>query len=301
MGIPCCRVGKPLSVRGSCTGSTSSAGSWVRCTVSELQLTVNLSLMNLSEISVGRGKGRIPWARLKEAPGDFILSKYLPASVMLTQYHHIHQEDVNTLLKHWTQRQAAGKIPFRFKMRDVRRGQAQENDEETPGDGNALTKEGADGNSQEDGAGGPSGVSKLLVLTAYAYHLFPHLQPPQPHPHHSASSQRHGNGAKVREELPEQGDQDLSLHPPNALPLHTRPRPRPCIITQCRSATGSSRVDQAAKASTSHRHHKSVHNTAADTRPPKRQKVGDSTINAQPETRRSGHATQPTEWVKQTQ
>ena len=269
--------------------------------MSELQLAVNLSLMNLSEISVGGGKGRIPWARLKEAPGDFILSKYLPASVTLTQYHHICQEDVNALLKHWTQRQAAGEIPFRFKMRDVREGQAQENDEETPGDGNALTKEGADGNSQEDGAGGPSGVIKLLVLTAYAYHLFPRLQPPQPRPHHSASSQRHGNGAEVREELPEQGDQDLSLHPPNALPLYTRPRPRPRIITQRRSATGSSRVDQAAEASTSHRHHKSVHNTAADTRPPKRQKVGDSTINAQPETRRSGRATRPTERVKQTQ
>src|SRR6266702_4005307 len=244
MGIPCCQVGKPLSVRGSCTGSTLLAGSWVRCTVSELQLAVNLSLMNLSEISVGGGKGRIPWARLKEAPGDFILSKYLPASVTLTQYHHIRQED---------------------------------------------------------GAGGPSGVIKLLVLTAYAYHLFPRLQPPQPRPHHSASSQRHGNGAEVREELPEQGDQDLSLHPPNALPLHTRPRPRPRIITQRRSATGSSRADQAAEASTSHRHHKSVHNTAADTRPPKRQKVGDSTINAQPETRRSGRATRPTERVKQMQ
>src|SRR6266702_546093 len=260
MGIPCCQVGKPSSVRGSCTGSTLLAGSWVRCTVSELQLAVNLLLMNLSEISVGGGKGRIPWARLKEAPGDFILSKYLPASVMLTQYHHIRQEDVNALLKHWTQRQAAGKIPFHFKMRYVHRGQAQENDEETPGDGNALTKEGADGNSQEDGAGGPSSVSKLLVLMADAYHLFPHLQPPQP-----------------------------------------RPRPRPRIITQCHSATGSSRVDQAAKASTSHRHHKSVHNTAADTHPSKRQKVGDSTINAQPETRRSGHATWPTEQVKQTQ
>jgi|SRR6266702_885011 len=44
-----------------------------------------------------------------------------------------------------------------------------------------------------------------------------------------------------------------------------------------------------------------VHNTAADTHPPKHQKVGNSTINAQPETQCSGHATWPTEWVKQTQ
>ncbi|KAI9436453.1 hypothetical protein H4582DRAFT_2078612 [Lactarius indigo] len=111
------------------------------------------------KIAVGGGKGRIPWARLKETPGDFILSKYLPAGVTLTQYHHIRQEDVNALLKHWTQRQAAGEIPFRFKMRDVWGRQAQGNDEETPGDGNALTKEGADGNGQEDSAGGPSDVT----------------------------------------------------------------------------------------------------------------------------------------------
>ncbi|KAI9428291.1 hypothetical protein H4582DRAFT_2086330 [Lactarius indigo] len=82
------------------------------------------------KIAVGRGKGRIPWARLKETPGDFILSKYLPASVTLTQYHHICQEDVNALLKHWTQRQAASEIPFHFKMRDVWGRQAQENDED---------------------------------------------------------------------------------------------------------------------------------------------------------------------------
>ncbi|KAI9436344.1 hypothetical protein H4582DRAFT_2058994 [Lactarius indigo] len=135
------------------------------------------------KIAVGGGKGRIPWARLKETPGDFILSKYLPAGVTLTQYHHIRQEDVNALLKHWTQRQAAGEIPFRFKMRDVWGRQAQGNDEETPGDGNALTKGGADGNGQEDSTGGPS----------------------DPHPHHSTSSQRHGNGAEVCEELG-QGD-----------------------------------------------------------------------------------------------
>ncbi|KAI9430702.1 hypothetical protein H4582DRAFT_2086357 [Lactarius indigo] len=71
------------------------------------------------KIAVGGGKGRILQARLKETPGDFILSKYLPASVTLTQYHHICQEDANALLKHWMQRQAAGEIPFHFKMRDV--------------------------------------------------------------------------------------------------------------------------------------------------------------------------------------
>ncbi|KAI9438332.1 hypothetical protein H4582DRAFT_2057761 [Lactarius indigo] len=117
------------------------------------------------KIAVGGGKGRIPWARLKETPGDFILSKYLPAGVTLTQYHHIRQEDVNALLKHWTQRQAAGEIPFRFKMRDVWGRQAQGNDEETPGDGNALTKEGADGNGQEDSAGGPSDMLTIFFRT----------------------------------------------------------------------------------------------------------------------------------------
>ena len=71
--------------------------------------------MQISGITEGSGKGRIPWARIREAQGDFILPQYLPNGITLTQYHHIQVNDANALLQHWTQRQAAGEIPFRFK------------------------------------------------------------------------------------------------------------------------------------------------------------------------------------------
>ncbi|KAH9035545.1 hypothetical protein EDB85DRAFT_1889308 [Lactarius pseudohatsudake] len=67
--------------------------------------------------SEGR-KGRIPWTRVREAQQDYILDKYLPAGVTLTQYHHICLGDANALLQHWTTRQAAGQTPFCFKQGD---------------------------------------------------------------------------------------------------------------------------------------------------------------------------------------
>ncbi|KAF8258470.1 hypothetical protein EI94DRAFT_1707972 [Lactarius quietus] len=63
----------------------------------------------------GGGKGRTPWARLKEAQGDFVLPKYLLSSITLTQYHHICCEDADALLQHWSQRQGTGEIPLQFK------------------------------------------------------------------------------------------------------------------------------------------------------------------------------------------
>ena len=71
--------------------------------------------MQISEIVEGGGKGRIPWARMKEAQDDFILSKYLPNGIILMQYHHIRLDDANALLQHWMQRQAAREIPLQFK------------------------------------------------------------------------------------------------------------------------------------------------------------------------------------------
>ena len=52
---------------------------------------------------------------MKEAQDNFILSKYLLNSIILTQYHHICLDDANALLQHWMQRQAAGEIPLQFK------------------------------------------------------------------------------------------------------------------------------------------------------------------------------------------
>jgi hypothetical protein len=78
-------------------------------------LELNRRLTKNLEIALGGGKQRVPWARLKEAPDEFVLGKYLPTGVTLSQHHHIRLEDADALLKHWTQRQAAGEIPFRFK------------------------------------------------------------------------------------------------------------------------------------------------------------------------------------------
>ena len=72
-------------------------------------------LIQISGIVEGGNKGRIPWAKMKEAQSDFILPKYLPKGITLTQYHHIRLDDANALLQHWTQRQAAGEVPLRFK------------------------------------------------------------------------------------------------------------------------------------------------------------------------------------------
>src|SRR6266404_2663385 len=61
------------------------------------------------------GKGHIPWTRLQHAQSDYICDEYLPPGITLTQYHHICVSDANALLQHWTAREAAGEILFRFK------------------------------------------------------------------------------------------------------------------------------------------------------------------------------------------
>ena len=87
--------------------------------VSELKLpSFGNQLNDFSEIASAGGKGRIPWAQLRENQDNFILPEYLPDGYTLTQYHHIRLEDANALLKHWTQRQASGEVPFRFKNKN---------------------------------------------------------------------------------------------------------------------------------------------------------------------------------------
>lgn len=76
------------------------------------------SHIQLSGIAGAGGKGRIPWARMKGNEEDYILPEYLPEGIPFSQFHHMHLEDLNSLLQHWTQRQAAGDIPFRFKKLD---------------------------------------------------------------------------------------------------------------------------------------------------------------------------------------
>jgi hypothetical protein len=73
------------------------------------------SLSPFSVMSIGKRKGRVPWAELQRAPDDYIEAKYLPKGVALRQYYHLRQDAVNEVLEHWTERQAAGEVPFQFK------------------------------------------------------------------------------------------------------------------------------------------------------------------------------------------
>ena len=66
-------------------------------------------------MTTGAGKGRVPWTELQRTQGDYIKEEYLPKHVILKQYYHFRQQEVRTILGHWTRRQAAGKVPFRFK------------------------------------------------------------------------------------------------------------------------------------------------------------------------------------------
>jgi hypothetical protein len=73
------------------------------------------SLSQFLDISSGKRKRRVPWTQLQKALVDYIEPKYLPEQVTLKQYYHLSQVDVNSMLKHWTRRQAAGKVPFCFR------------------------------------------------------------------------------------------------------------------------------------------------------------------------------------------
>src|SRR5437879_5363705 len=66
-------------------------------------------------MSTGNRKARVPWAELQRARDEYIEPKYLPMQVVLWQYYHLRQGDVNSILRHWVRRQAASMVPFRFK------------------------------------------------------------------------------------------------------------------------------------------------------------------------------------------
>jgi hypothetical protein len=69
----------------------------------------------ISDTSIGAGKGWVPWAELQNAQDQYIQRKYLPKKVTLQQYYHLCQKDIDAILKHWMQRQAASKVPFLFR------------------------------------------------------------------------------------------------------------------------------------------------------------------------------------------
>ena len=82
-GIRYCRLGTQSSTREVLTRSPWSANSWPRYTVSESHFYVvnAIAYTNFRDL----GRGRIPWSRMRESQGDFILPEYLPHGTVLTQ------------------------------------------------------------------------------------------------------------------------------------------------------------------------------------------------------------------------
>ncbi|KAF8256592.1 hypothetical protein EI94DRAFT_1821722 [Lactarius quietus] len=183
-------------------------------------------LTEMHQMASGGGKGRIPWTRLRQAQGDYVLQEHLPAGVTLTQYHHIQLGDANALLQHWTTRQATGLIPFRFKKvantaqqsepalrcREVPRNISHGNRENDPDGIQAAQEQGSehDHNFQGDGEdsdgndaqGGGNAADNLGPST----HSLPHncLTPG-----HSGCSSCN-SGAKECVELPTEDGTDLA-------------------------------------------------------------------------------------------
>ena len=68
---------------------------------------------------------------MQDNQADYILPEYLPEGINHTQIYHMHLGDLNSLLQHWTQRQAAGNISFHVKKAD-RQGKQASAAENTP-------------------------------------------------------------------------------------------------------------------------------------------------------------------------
>lgn len=147
-----------------------------------------------AEICAGRSKARIPWSKIQEAQDDFIDPEHLPEGIRITQFHHLRQEEAESILNHWVARQAAGATIFQFKKteRVTRRGKqasaspdeeqasASANEEQAPA---SADEEQAKGNADEglsaqvrgDVAEDPHGVScfpsMVTVNTDFLIHL----------------------------------------------------------------------------------------------------------------------------------
>ena len=128
----------------------------------------SLTIQTLSQISaksIGRLRGRVPWTDIQRARDEYIDPKYLPQNIILTQFHHLRQKDVDSILNHWIRRQASGRVPLRFKKVD----KATQKDHRVLEEGNADTdmspgKE-ADGDRQGDDNRQPKGGGPLQVDT----------------------------------------------------------------------------------------------------------------------------------------
>ncbi|KAF8274182.1 hypothetical protein EI94DRAFT_1696126 [Lactarius quietus] len=197
---------------------------------------------------------------------------YLPNGITLTQYHHICVEDADALLKHWTQRQAAGEIPFWFKnsVNTNRHGKkvsvnANTSDSVGPRDQSEGILKDSQENQERVGhgasQGGGEGSSKQVPgrqgrgdTARNSRKSFPHT-----------SDKRPAKAAKARKELPteEDGGDDMPT-------VKSQESPRKC---------------------------KKNNGAAAAMRPSKRQKVGEANVQLKPQ--RLSHPQQPAEWVKE--
>ena len=122
----------------------------------------------------GGGNGRISWARLEKAQEDYIQDEYLPAGIILKQYHHLRSSTVNALLQHWTTRQAAGQPPFRFKkaVSVIRPPEEPVSNGLGPGNGqyNIDKAQGSNGGGDFNEDPGPSTVSAFPVPIVNDFH-----------------------------------------------------------------------------------------------------------------------------------
>jgi hypothetical protein len=75
-----------------------------------------LSYLAALAITTNATNGRVPWSKLDKHRQEYIKSEYLPEeNIELKQYYHLLQGDIDLMLKHWVERQAAGKIPLKFR------------------------------------------------------------------------------------------------------------------------------------------------------------------------------------------
>jgi hypothetical protein len=192
------------------------------------------SLSQCLEISNGTRKARVPWTRLQKAQADYIEPKYLPKRVTLKQYYHLTRQDVNAILKHWTRRQAAGKVPFCFR-RAVQENSDASDESNADSDSDICPSEEAEEDSQGDNVSqargdgasrGDSGVSSSTDQPS----------PPQSAGNAAENSQpgEAGDAAENAQPseagdayLPQQTSGDVAILEPHIPPPHESPLPRP--------------------------------------------------------------------------
>jgi len=116
--------------------------------------------------SAGTLRGRVPWTDIQRAQDKYIHPKYLPKNVVLKQFHHLCQKDIDAILKHWIQRQACSKVPFRFKK--VNKATQKDHRVSEGGDADANMEPGkeADGDRQGDGSSQSQGGGPLQAGTS---------------------------------------------------------------------------------------------------------------------------------------